>query len=134
MSSLRMVQKDVHKLANEKGWWEGKDISCIPEKLALIHSEISECLEEYRNGHPLDEVYYPTATSGYIDPDSGQFCDWGPDNTPEWKPEGFGIELADALIRILDLAEFLDIDMEDLIQLKYQYNRTRSYRHDGKLA
>jgi hypothetical protein len=131
---MRLIQKDVHELAKANGWWEGKDITVVPEKLMLIVSEVAEALEEYRNGKPLDEVYYPDATNGYIDPDSGQYVDWAKGQAPEWKPEGFGVELADAIIRILDLAEFLGLNMEDLVQLKHQYNRTREYRHGGKLA
>lgn len=109
---MRLIQKDVHELAVANGWWpEDTDLRIVPEKLALIHSEISEALEEYRNGK-MDSYY----------------------NGDSDKPEGFGIELADAIIRIFDLAEFLGIDMEDLVIQKHQYNRTRSYRHGGKLA
>ena len=134
---MRHMQKEVHELAKANGWWpEDADLRIVPEKLALIHSEISEALEEYRSlkDRDIQDVYFPDATSGYIDPDSGQYVDWAEGQAPEWKPEGFGVELADAIIRIFDLAEFLGINMEDLVQLKHQYNRTRSYRHGGKLA
>lgn len=106
------VQKEVHELAVSNGWWpEGTDSRIIPEKLALIHSEVSEALEEYRVGN-LEACTFS---------ESG-------------KPEGFGIELADAMIRILDLAQFLGLDMEDLIRCKHEYNRQREYRHGGKWA
>ena len=42
-------------------------------------------------------------------------------------------ELADAIIRILDYAQSQGIDMEELLQKKHNYNKTRSYRHGGKL-
>ena len=38
-------------------------------------------------------------------------------------------ELADVIIRTLDLAEYLNIDMEDIIRKKMDYNKTRRYRH-----
>lgn len=108
------MQELIYKTAEDHGWWEGEPN--IPEKLALIHSEVSEALEEYRAGKPLDLIYFS-------DP-----------KDEKSKPEGFGVELADAIIRILDLCGYLQIDMAELIALKHNYNLTRSYRHGGKRA
>ena len=36
---------EVHKNAVDHGWWEGE--RTFPEIVALIHSEVSEALEEY---------------------------------------------------------------------------------------
>lgn len=108
------MQEQIYKTAEDHGWWEGEPN--IPEKLALIHSEVSEALEEYRKGIELDHVYL-------ADP-----------KDPTSKPEGFGVELADVVIRVLDLCGYLQIDMAELIALKHNYNLTRSYRHGGKLA
>ncbi len=83
----------------------------IPEKLALVHSEISEALEEYRDNSVVDL---------YVETDG--------------KPEGFGVELADAVIRIADLCGELGIDLEKCIKTKMEYNKTRPYRHGGKKA
>lgn len=99
---------EIHALAREKGWWPAN--RNIPEVLCLIHSEISEALEEYRKGKGT--VYYG---------ESG-------------KPEGMFVELADAMIRIMDLAGYLGIDLEKVINIKHEYNQSRSYRHGGKLA
>lgn len=110
------VQKAVHQTAVEHGWWEGGEPN-IPEKLMLIVSEVSEALEEYRSGRGYQEIYA-------VD---------GPYELGD-KPEGFGIELADAVIRILDLCEYLEIDLEEAIATKNYYNRTRAWRHGNKLA
>ena len=73
---LNAFQTYIHKNAVEHGWWvEERSVGDI---CSLIHSELSEALEEYRDGRPL--VWY------------------GPDG----KPEGIAVELADAVIRILD--------------------------------
>jgi len=109
---IRKLSKEIHQNAREKGWWpEGDDdVNNIPEKLALIHSEISESLEEYRDNMLQAGIYF-----------SGN-----------GKPEGFGIELADAVIRIFDLAEYLQIDIQECIEVKMDYNKTRPLRHGGK--
>jgi len=106
--NLPSIQKEVHRLAIEKGWYETE--RTIPELLCLIHSEISEALEEYRNGN-----------------DKFRIEDGG-------KPSGLPIELADAIIRICDMAEYLGFDLENAVVAKHAYNRTRPHRHGGKLA
>lgn len=109
--TLRDLQRTVHALAREKGWWDlqpGESAPNIPEKLALIHSEISEALEEFRKAPgEIRETY------------SGE----------HGKPEGFPVELADAVIRIMDLCGWLGVDLEKEIILKHEFNRDRPYRH-----
>lgn len=110
LTSFEDLQRNVHQTSKEHGWWEGKNLEVVPTKLMLIVSEIAEALEEYRDGNTI-AIYY--------DEESG-------------KPEGFGIELADAIIRIMDLAEWLGIDLAAAVVEKHEYNLTRSYKHGGK--
>lgn len=49
------------------------------------------------------------------------------------KPEGLVIELVDCLFRILDFCAAKGIDVEKAIRLKQEYNKTRPYRHGGKV-
>ena len=97
--------------ALEKGWWEEK--RSVGELIALMHSELSEALEEHRNGKQPGEVYYN-------------------DNKPN-KPEGVAVELADCVIRIFDFCGRYDIDLESILKLKMEYNSTRPYRHGNKV-
>lgn len=113
--NVKQLVKQSYELAREKGWWRRGELGehpNIPEKLALIHSEISEALEDYRQGYTLDKVTYDV----------------------DGKPCGFGIELADAVIRIADLCGYLCIDLENAVAEKHKYNKTRTHRHGGKLA
>jgi len=113
MKTLREIQQAVYANNVAHGWHEGAFTNTpetITTKLMLAVGELSEAVEEIRNGHPYDKVYF----------------------TGDNKPEGFGIELADAIIRLLDVAEHLGIDMQDAVILKHNYNLTRPYKHGGK--
>jgi len=114
LSILELV-KQSYKTAKSHGWWDGKKHN-IPEKIALMHSELSEALEEYRGGHPLDKIYY-NINSAHPD-----------------KPEGFCVELADELIRISDFIgkHKLEQVLIDALYLKLEYNTTRPHRHGDK--
>lgn len=45
---IKLWQQRIHKNAVDHGWWESE--RPVPELLCLIHSEISEALEAYRDG------------------------------------------------------------------------------------
>ncbi|HWO94068.1 MAG TPA: hypothetical protein VNL92_04830 [Dehalococcoidia bacterium] len=107
---LAAFQRDVHETARGRGWWD-EERSPL-EAIALIHAELSEAVEEYRASH--GSISATRIENG--------------------KEEGFGVEMADAIIRILDLAEHLGIDLESILLRKAAYNKTRPYRHGGKRA
>lgn len=96
--------------AKEHGWHD--EPRSVGDLIALMHSELSEAFEEHRNGHSPTEVYF--------NPDK-------PD-----KPEGIPVELADCIIRIFDFCGLYDINLQEVIDIKMQYNKTRPYRHGGK--
>lgn len=80
----------------------------IPEKIALMHSELSEMLEEVREpGRDLLEIR----------------------ESEKGKPEGFPIECADLVIRLADLCGAMGIDLGAAIVKKHEYNVTRPHKH-----
>ena len=105
---IREMAIEAFNNSERKGFHKGADNQNIPTKLALIHAEVSEALEDHRDGK--------IATT---------FDENG-------KPHGFAQELADIVIRVGDLAEMLDINLEKEITMKLKYNSTREFRHGGK--
>jgi hypothetical protein len=126
---LNEYAQEVHENAVKHGWWETPRE--FPEIAALIHSEISEALEEYREGTPI--IY---GCCGF----NGAFCDHKAECEKSGaivgtcKPEGLAVELCDAIIRILDYLAYLGVDVEALLEAKHEYNKGREYRHGGKRA
>lgn len=116
LTPLNELAFHIHENAKDKGWWD--DERQLPEIVALIHSEVSEALEEYRNGREPTEVYYPL----------DEF------DIQSKKPEGVPIELADVIIRICDYAAHAGIDLDEAVRIKMAYNKTRLHRHGGKRA
>lgn len=102
----------AHAAARERGWYDDGDRN-VGELLMLVVTELSEAMEDARST--------PRVLLGIITE-----CDG--------RPEGFAIEIADAVIRIGDLCAHLGVDLEAAVAQKMAYNATRPYRHGGKLA
>ena len=101
---FREATAEAFLIAKDHGFHE-RDID-DGKILCLIHSEISEALEALRKGNPPDE-HCPTYTS-------------------------LEVELADAVIRIMDFAGLRGLDFAGAIRAKMEYNKTRDYKHGKK--
>lgn len=96
-------------------WWtdpvtgESIDVDAkVPEKLCLIHSEISEAMEGHRKGLQDDKLPHRPMVE---------------------------VELADAVIRIFDLAGQMGLDLGGAIVEKHAYNQTRAdHSREARLA
>lgn len=102
--------------------------------------EVTEALEEYRDGKPL--LYFPCNAGGVCcEEDGSAHCGsrpYDPENpnarcsAQSKKPEGIAAELADVIIRVLDYCAYAGIDIENVLEVKHEYNKSRPYRHGGK--
>lgn len=107
------IVETIH--ADNKHWWQdpltGTPIcaeSKVPEKLMLVVSELAEAME----GHRKDLM---------------------DDHLPH--REMIEVELADAVIRICDLAGALGLDLGGAIVEKHAYNQTRpDHKPEARLA
>lgn len=134
--------KRCHEIAVAHGWWDEEE--SIGQKIALMHAELSEALEQARDGRP--GVYYPCNAGGLCTEDENRPGDhiscrsrvYNPDD-PEGhcmarskKPEGIYVELVDCVIRIFDYLGDEGADVEAILAEKCAYNETRPYRHGKK--
>jgi NTP pyrophosphatase (non-canonical NTP hydrolase) len=117
------LAQSVSKTAHSHGWWETD--RNFGEMIALMHSELSEALEAWRDGEPV--LWYHHVDGYERDKLVNQDGDLG-------KPCGVASEFADVIIRILDTCQTLNIPVIQALIEKAEYNISRPYRHGGKLA
>lgn len=130
LEGLELFMNHVYMTA-QNGGWHGDET--FGDKMALIHSEISEALEEFRNGRGFGEIYYTyKGAHGETVKTDDMYREVNGEVIMN-KPEGIAVELADAIIRILDWSAWQDSPILEALVIKAQYNETRAYRHGGKV-
>ena len=100
---IRMAQKLAHGTAQQAGWYRDPGtgepiVRNFGEVVALMHSELSEALEADRKGLKDDKLPHR---------------------------DGREVEFADCIIRILDTAAALGLDVAGALIEKNRYNRSR---------
>ena len=107
MYNLKNLQEIVHKIAKEKGFYDDIDQNESPVFFYwFVVTHLMLIVTEISEG-----------VEGFRK--GGDF-----NNLDE--------ELADAIIRICDLAEFLRYDLDKAVQKKIEINKTRPHKHNKR--
>ena len=119
LSLLNDLRDHLWRVAASKGFHdEDQEASGIARYIANLHGEVSELWEAFRHGalnKPCDKADEMVAAGI-------------PALTCAEE------EIADILIRVLDTAKALSIDVAFAVANKDAFNQTRSHRHGGKIA
>lgn len=114
----------VHQNSVSKRWW-GHYGAGAPytehnqtflEAMALVMTECAEAIEHFRHGLEVNQLVQFSDGDGHL------------------KPDGVPSELADIIIRVLDICGAWDVDIDEAFRLKMAYNATRPERHGEKRA
>ena len=129
---MNNLAEQIHENAKSKGFFD--EPKNIGEMLCLIHSEVSEALEADRKNHYYSNLIRENLwfIKGMADKDYGHT--FNDDEYFKTQFENrvkntFEDELADVVIRVLDLCAFKHIDIESHIKAKMRYNAMREHKH-----
>lgn len=120
--TLNNLAAQIHENNKAKGFYD--DQKNIGEMLALIHSEVSEALECDRKGRECQII-----AAAFNDSKEDILFKAGFEENIK---DTFADELADIVIRVLDLAAFKEIDIDAHIKAKVRYNTLRPHKHGKK--
>ena len=101
---FKLLGGQANRTAKSKGFDNSKTDPIV--QIALMHSELSEGVEAIRKNIKADS------------------------HIPEFT--GLEAELADTVIRIMNMSAAKKLRVGEAIIAKMRYNKTRPYRHGGK--
>ena len=122
---MNKLAREINDVNKSKGFWDNMEYSIeltkdqvrfigldkhikdafIAQKLALVHTEVSEAVEATR------------------------LPDYEKDGYGLYHKDSFADELADTIIRVLDICGQLNIDIEKQIEWKLNKNKSREFMH-----
>ena len=115
--TLNQLARLVHTGAVDHGAWD--DVACRPDekdlalRLALVHSEVGQALGALLAGEP-DRTEENGRIVSKLDPTAIPYVASG-------RPEGFLAELADVILRVLDVCGACGFDIDGMVALKATY-------------
>ena len=120
---INKLSKEIHETNKKNGFYEHE--KNIGKMLMLIVTKVTEAFEADRKDKWSTDMSLSWAQSTN---DAPHFKD----HYEETIKGKFQDELADIMIRVMDLAAFKGIDLEGHILLKMEYNKMREYKHGKK--
>lgn len=134
---LNQSAQKIFQNNKAKGFWDNE--KNIGELLMLVTSELGEAMEAHRKGRfaevkKFDEALIKSKITNEDPRYSGNISSEiaYANHFKTWIKDTFEDEIADAVIRLLDLSAGLGIDLEKHINMKVRYNESRPKLH-GKL-
>ena len=113
--NLADLQREAHAIAKDHGWWDEE--RTFGDLIALVHSELSEALEAYRENPTMGTSLHNPPEAGGSTVVGSRFL---------VKPEGVASELADVVIRVADMAEYYGVDLAHQVAQLKESNWTRT--------
>lgn len=136
MKTLNKLRDEIHEYSINKGFWDKeREIGTL---LMLCVSELAEAMEADRNGNYAQlhsDEFIVDGKTIYEDLQLAieeNYLVKFEDIFRSQVKDTFEDELADTIIRILDLCGAKGIDIEKHIELKMKYNATRERMHGKK--
>lgn len=121
LDTLETLRDSCHRNSKEKGFWDVEPWN-FGEKIALIHSELSEMFEAWRKNARESEKDIHIIDPKYRSEDN---------TIGTRRITAIEEEVADVFIRLMDLCGKLDIDVGRVVLAKMQYNTGRPHMHGG---
>lgn len=125
--NLTELSKEIHQDNREKGFWDKE--RNVGEMLMLIVSELGEAMEALRKEKICDDETIKDLCNSSK---SSDFRGYLHDDFLKYVKDTFQDEMADTLIRLLDLCGGLGIDIQSHVELKLAYNKLRPHKHGKK--
>jgi hypothetical protein len=162
LEALNALAALIHDRNIRAGFYDPERVRGFDGMMMNAVTELAEAQEEWRAGRGYTETYWkikqaPAALMQQFKEINGRLYvrnynydfdasedEWlemtplllraMPNLTKHLQPEGIPTELADAIIRILDVCAYHKIDIAAAVADKMAYNETREHRHGGKLS
>ncbi len=123
--AIELLTKRIFEDNKKKGFWDKpRETGTL---LMLIVSELGEALEADRISNYADQAVFNLYNKNISNNEFNKQVSFG-----KYIKDTFEDEIADAIIRLLDLCGAKGIDIEKHIKLKMEYNRARELKHGKK--